>query len=390
MSVRVGIGLFTAQLPDGSERSFAQEYAETLELVRLAEQVGFDSAWVSEHHGSSDGYLPSLLPMLAAFAAATERIELGTGVVLTPLHDPLRLAEDAAVVDQLSAGRLILGLGNGWREEEFRMFGSPTSDRGLRTEETVEVLRRAWSGRRFSFEGRVLRYDRVKVTPPPARPDGPPILLGGYARRGVERAGRLGDGYITDETGPDELRENLGLIDAAAKAVGRDPAALSVVLLQNVFVTREGDAWQDDAPANRRRPPARGVRGMGRGRRHAGPRPARSDDAHGGGPPPLDAGRVARGGVGSAAPGHARVRRARPSTRRSAALSGDGSRDGRGGHRAVRLRRPPRTEDDLTHARGGPRQDEYRHIDRSGRFRFGLRPEAKHARAPAATSGDTR
>ena len=133
MSLRVGIGLFTAQLPSGSARSFALEYAETLELVRLAEQVGFESAWVSEHHGSSDGYLPSLLPMLAAFAAVTERIELGTGVVLTPLHDPLRLAEDAAVVDQLSAGRLILGLGNGSREEEFRMFGLTMNDRGLRT-----------------------------------------------------------------------------------------------------------------------------------------------------------------------------------------------------------------------------------------------------------------
>ena len=121
MGVRVGIGLFTAQLPASSKRSFEQEYRETLELVRLAERVGFDSAWVSEHHGSSDGYLPSLLPMLAAFAAVTERIELGTGVVLTPLHDPLRLAEDAAVVDRLSGGRLMLGIGNGWREEEFRI-----------------------------------------------------------------------------------------------------------------------------------------------------------------------------------------------------------------------------------------------------------------------------
>jgi probable F420-dependent oxidoreductase len=248
MSVRVGIGLFTAQLPTGSPRSFAQEYAETLELVRLAEQVGFDSAWVSEHHGSSDGYLPSLLPMLAAFAAVTERIELGTGVVLTPLHDPLRLAEDAAVVDQLSAGRLLLGLGNGSREEEFRMFGLTTSERGLRTEETIEVLRRAWSGRRFSFAGGTLRYDRVKVTPPPARTDGPPILLGGYARRAVERAGRLGDGYITDETGPDELRENVGLIDRAALGVGRDPVDLSIVLLQNVFVSRDSHAWADGEP----------------------------------------------------------------------------------------------------------------------------------------------
>ena len=243
MGVRVGIGLFTAQLPASSKRSFEQEYRETLELVRLAERVGFDSAWVSEHHGSSDGYLPSLLPMLAAFAAVTERMELGTGVVLTPLHDPLRLAEDAAVVDQLSGGRLILGIGNGWREEEFRMFGASRAERGARTEETIEVLRRAWTGRRFSFEGRTLRYDRVKVTPQPARPGGPPILLGGYDRKAVIRAGRLADGYITDETGPDEVRSNLALVDEGATSVGRDPNELSVVLLQNAFAWSDGDPW---------------------------------------------------------------------------------------------------------------------------------------------------
>src|SRR5436305_10084185 len=120
MTVRIGIGLFTGQVPQDSGRTFEREYREVLDLVRLAEALGFDAAWVSEHHGTSDGYLPSLLTMLAAFAAVTERIELGTGVVLTPLHDPVRLAEDAATVDQLSSGRLILGLGLGWREEEFR------------------------------------------------------------------------------------------------------------------------------------------------------------------------------------------------------------------------------------------------------------------------------
>jgi probable F420-dependent oxidoreductase len=243
MGVRVGIGLFTAQIPASSERTFEQEYRETLELVRLAERVGFDSAWVSEHHGSSDGYLPSLLPMLAAFAAATERIELGTGVVLTPLHDPLRLAEDAAMVDQLSGGRLILGIGNGWREEEFRMFGASRAQRGARTEETIEVLRRAWTGRRFSFEGQTLRYDRVKVTPPPARAGGPPILLGGYDRKAVVRAGRLADGYVTDETGADEVRTNLELVAEGANGVGRDPNDLIVVLLQNAFAWRDGDPW---------------------------------------------------------------------------------------------------------------------------------------------------
>jgi probable F420-dependent oxidoreductase len=243
MGVRVGIGLFTAQLPASSKRSFEQEYRETLDLVRLADRVGFDSAWVSEHHGSSDGYLPSLLAMLAAFAAVTERIELGTGVLLAPLHDPLRLAEDAAVVDQLSGGRLLLGIGNGWREEEFRMFDASRTERGARTEETIEVLRRAWTGRRFSFEGRTLRYDRVKVTPQPARTGGPPILLGGYDRRAVIRAGRLADGYITDETGTDEIRSNLDLVDQEATSIGREARDLSIVLLQNAFAWRGGDPW---------------------------------------------------------------------------------------------------------------------------------------------------
>src|SRR4051812_15697231 len=175
MVVRVGIGLFTGQVPAGSPRSFAQEYRETLELVRLAEALGFDSAWVSEHHGSSDGYLPSLLAMLAAFAAPTSEIRLGTGVILTPFHDPVRLAEDAAIVDQLSGGRLTLGLGVAWREEEFRMFGVPVKERRARTEETIEICRRAWTGERFSFEGKIFHYDRIRVTPPPAQPGGPPV-----------------------------------------------------------------------------------------------------------------------------------------------------------------------------------------------------------------------
>src|SRR5919198_3580585 len=196
MAVQIGIGLFTGQVPPGSDRTFAQEYREVLDLVRLAETLGFDSAWVSEHHGSSDGYLPSLLPMLAAFAASTTRIQLGTGVMLTPFHDPLRLAEDSAVVDQLSGGRLILGLGLGWRDEEFRMFGQQPSERVRRTVDTVEVLRRAWTGARFSYDGKAYRFDGVKVTPPPAREGGPPIYLGGFTERAVRRAGRVGGGHI--------------------------------------------------------------------------------------------------------------------------------------------------------------------------------------------------
>ena len=243
MSLRVGIGLFTGQLPAGSARTFAQEYRETLELVRLAESVGFDSAWVSEHHGSSDGYLPSLLVMLAAFAEATSRIELGTGVILTPLHDPIRLAEDAAVVDQLSEGRLVLGLGLGWREEEFRMLRIPVAERLARHVETVEILRRAWTGERFSFEGEVFRYDRVRVTPPPLREDGPPILLGGYVDDALRRAGAIGDGHLTDAADVAHVAHAVALMDEGARAAGKDPANLRLTLMQNVAVAADGDPW---------------------------------------------------------------------------------------------------------------------------------------------------
>jgi alkanesulfonate monooxygenase SsuD/methylene tetrahydromethanopterin reductase-like flavin-dependent oxidoreductase (luciferase family) len=189
MTLRVGIGLFTGQIPSGSPRTFADEYREPWGWSGSAEALGFDSAWVSEHHGTSDGYLPSLLTMLAAFAAVTERIELGTGVVLTPLHDPVRLAEDAAVVDQLSSGRLILGLGLGWREEEFRMLRIPIEERLARHVDTIQILRRAWSGERFSFEGKAFRYEDVRVAPPPFRAGGPPIFLGGYTAASARRVG---------------------------------------------------------------------------------------------------------------------------------------------------------------------------------------------------------
>ena len=245
MAVHIGIGLFTAQVPPGSPRTFVQEYREIVDLVRLAETLGYESAWVSEHHGSGDGYMPSLLVTLGAFAAATEHIKLGTGVILTPFHHPLRLAEDAATVDLISGGRLILGLGLGWREEEFRMFGIPMSERVRRTSETVEILRRAWTGRRFSFEGKVFSFDQVQVTPAPAQEGGPPIWLGGNVEPAIRRAGRVADGYIRTRGGDvEKMRGDLHLVEEAARQAGRDPSSLAFAQLQNTFVWDGGDAWE--------------------------------------------------------------------------------------------------------------------------------------------------
>src|SRR3989442_1346201 len=141
--------------------------------------------------------MSSLLPTLAAFAAATDRIKLGTGVLLTPFHNPLRLAEDAATVDLISGGRLILGLGLAWREEEFRMFGVPMSERVRRTTETIDILRPAWPGKRFSHQGQVFAFGQVDdATLRTLTPAGPPEELVRILRPQVEAFGERKDFHL--------------------------------------------------------------------------------------------------------------------------------------------------------------------------------------------------
>jgi probable F420-dependent oxidoreductase len=234
MALKLGVGLFTGQIPATSKRSYHQEYRDILELTRLVESSGLDAAWVSEHHFAADGYLPSLAVMMAAMAAVTERIELGTGVVLAPFHDPIRLAEDFAVVDQISGGRTICGLGIGWREEEFRAFGIDISSRARRLVEIVEILRLCWGRDRVDFGGRFYSYEGVAVTPKPHRI--PPMLVGGFVDRAVARAGRIGDGYISSRAPVARVAESFELAARARADAGRAGPPI-VGVLQNAFVT---------------------------------------------------------------------------------------------------------------------------------------------------------
>lgn len=196
MTVRVGVGLYTGQ---------GSDYRDAVPLAVAAEQAGFDSFWVTEHHGLPDGYLPSPLTLLAALAPMTHRITLGTGLVLAPLHHPLRLAEDAVVVDRLSGGRLVLGLGLGYAEHEYRAFGVDPATRGARLDALVGALRAAWTGQPFSCPA--LGLHDVRVTPAPGRDI--PIWLGGYAAAAVERAGRVADGHLVG-------RGEAHIVDAAS------------------------------------------------------------------------------------------------------------------------------------------------------------------------------
>ena len=238
ISFKIGVGLFTGQIPRGISRTFHDEYRDAVELVKLVEEVGLDAAWVSEHHFSEDGYLPSLLPLLAAFSAVTAKIELGTGVILAPFHDPIRLAEDFAVVDQLSNGRTIAGFGIGWRDEEFRAFNIDTKTRVRRMTELIDVLRLAWNEERFDYRGRYFEYTSVAVTPKPARV--PPILVGGFVDDAIRRAGRIGDGYISSRVAPDKLGDAFAQAARARSEAGHQGPPV-VAVLQNVFVSEDPD-----------------------------------------------------------------------------------------------------------------------------------------------------
>src|SRR2546430_3447183 len=153
--------------PSFSKLDFTSFYAEMLRQVDFVEEAGFDSIWLTEHHFTDDGYLGALMPMLAAIASRTRRVTLGSYVLLAPFYHPLRLAEDAAVVDVISNGRLRLGIGTAYRDEEFAGFVVPRSERLGRTRETIEILKRAWSGERFDYEGKHFRLRDVRVLPRP-------------------------------------------------------------------------------------------------------------------------------------------------------------------------------------------------------------------------------
>ena len=187
----LGFGLLSAQLRPG-ETSWARAYADTIELSQEAERLGYDSLWTSEHHFIDDGYMPSLAVVSAAIAAATSRIKIGTGVLLAPLHDPLRLAEDAATVQILSDNRFILGLGLGWAGFEFSAFGADLRTRGKDMDEILRILPKAWSGEVFRHDGDSYSYPELPCAPRQMSPFR--LSSAAAAEAAIRRAARRADG----------------------------------------------------------------------------------------------------------------------------------------------------------------------------------------------------
>lgn len=233
-----------------SDRGTAPErlFDEMMAEAALAEEVGFEACMLAEHHQSPEGHYPRALTLAAAIGARTSRIKVGTSVLLAPLYHPVHLAEECAMVDLVTKGRLILGVGIGYAERDFAPFGVSRKERASRLEELVTFLRRAWTEESVSFAGRHHRFDDVSVVPKPLQRPHPPIWIGGDVRAGLERAGRLGDGWIgVNYQGPEAMAERARVYRASAVRHGR-PAT--------VAIRRDGWVAEDRAAAMRDYGPA--------------------------------------------------------------------------------------------------------------------------------------
>jgi alkanesulfonate monooxygenase SsuD/methylene tetrahydromethanopterin reductase-like flavin-dependent oxidoreductase (luciferase family) len=182
---------FDFRNPAFAGTAMGERYAAALDMVTWAEKNGFMAVSLHEHHGCEDGYLPRPLQVAAAFAARTKDMAIMIAAVPAPLHDPLALAEELAVADLLSQGRITAVLANGYVESEFEMFDVSLKQRAKLTTEMVHTLRKAWTGEPFEFRGRTAR-----VTPTPFQPGGPPIVLGGSSEPVARRAARIADGFL--------------------------------------------------------------------------------------------------------------------------------------------------------------------------------------------------
>jgi alkanesulfonate monooxygenase SsuD/methylene tetrahydromethanopterin reductase-like flavin-dependent oxidoreductase (luciferase family) len=173
-------------------------YPEFLAEVLLGETLGFDSVWLEEHHGIRDHYWPSPLIGLAGIATRTERILFGTDVLVMPFYHPVRVAEDAAMLDVMSQGRFILGAAIGYKPDEFTLYQVPMEKRGARFQEAIQLIKLLWTQEEVNFTGKYYQVQGLKIEPHPTHRL--PIWLGGWGDLSLERAAKLADAWLPGPT----------------------------------------------------------------------------------------------------------------------------------------------------------------------------------------------
>jgi len=225
-------------IPSEGGRLFEQSLRE----VCYAEELGFDSVWLEEHHGVKDHYWPAPLLCLAGYATRTSKLLLGTDVVVLPFYHPVRAAEDAAMLDVISGGCFILGVAIGYRPDEFALYNVPLERRGARYAEAINLIKQLWTEDDVTFEGRYYHVEHARIEPKPIAQPHVPLWLGGWGELALKRAAELGDAWVPGPTA--NLQK---LLDATATYhqhladMGKDPRRFPRPLTREVVIAETAE-----------------------------------------------------------------------------------------------------------------------------------------------------
>ncbi|MEM9623945.1 MAG: LLM class flavin-dependent oxidoreductase [Pseudomonadota bacterium] len=223
--------------PPDSGLAMPDLYAQALAQITWLDQMGLDQIWFTEHHFVADGYLPAWIPVAAAAAAVTRNVRFSSDICLLPFANPVRLAEDLAVLDNLSNGRVEVGLGMGYAPHEFAGFGIPVSRRVSLMDEGLDVLRLAFSGERFSYQGKRYQFNDVQITPGYVQPGGPPMWVAAMSAAGARRAAAQGAHFLPQG----DRTQTLDVWHSENKRLGQTVSDRRVGIIKGVFVTDDVD-----------------------------------------------------------------------------------------------------------------------------------------------------
>ena len=234
--------IFYVICPEGDE-SEADAYQKVMEQCQAADELGYYCAWFAEHHFSKVGMCPDPLLWCAALAQKTKNIRLGTAISIMPFHNPVRLAEQAAVVDLLSGGRLELGVGRGSQPKEFKTFGVKPSESRKRLVEGMEIVSRLLEGEQVTFEGEYYQCKDVQIFPQPIQKPRPPIWLAGTSPETYTYAGKNGFKIMASAgfKGPQVYREKMKLYEEAVAAAGGDTSDIDYTMTHRFYVCEDNE-----------------------------------------------------------------------------------------------------------------------------------------------------
>jgi alkanesulfonate monooxygenase SsuD/methylene tetrahydromethanopterin reductase-like flavin-dependent oxidoreductase (luciferase family) len=227
----------------------ARRLAETLEQARLIRSLGFDSIWAGEHHVTPGFHFFPQLALLQRVAAEAEGLWIGTNVTLLPLHNPVELAEVGAFMDVATGGRFLLGVGLGYRPEEYAIYGIPMPERVSRFTEGIEIIRRLWTEKSVTHKGRHWQFSDASIAPRPLQQPTPPIIVGAQVEAAIVRAAKIGDGWLLVPLPKlDKLEKQMALYKSTRAAAKLPPSPHICRLMEVGCAADEGTAYRRIAP----------------------------------------------------------------------------------------------------------------------------------------------